>query len=196
MPEHERRRAARPATSAAPPAGRQVVCGDRRDRREAPLLVRAVGKPDRREPLDRGPADRLQPAPAPPRSPRRPGARDPAERLAHAAGPRRRRARLDPVVALRLELERQLLAARLHDPPVGEHVHEVGHDVVEQPLVVRDHDERRGRGSRSVFTPAATIRSASMSSPESVSSRIASFGSSTAICRISLRFFSPPENPC
>ena len=34
-----------------------------------------------------------------------------------------------------------------------------------------------------------------MSSPESVSSRIASLGSSTAICRISLRFFSPPLKP-
>ena len=34
-----------------------------------------------------------------------------------------------------------------------------------------------------------------MSSPESVSSRIASVGSSNASCRISLRFFSPPENP-
>ena len=34
-----------------------------------------------------------------------------------------------------------------------------------------------------------------MSSPESVSSRMASFGSSTAIWKISLRFFSPPEKP-
>ncbi len=34
-----------------------------------------------------------------------------------------------------------------------------------------------------------------MSSPESVSSSTASLGSSTAICRISLRFFSPPEKP-
>ena len=34
-----------------------------------------------------------------------------------------------------------------------------------------------------------------MSSPESVSSRIASRGSSTSICSTSLRFFSPPENP-
>ena len=34
-----------------------------------------------------------------------------------------------------------------------------------------------------------------MSRPESVSSRMASFGSSTAIWRISLRFFSPPEKP-
>ena len=34
-----------------------------------------------------------------------------------------------------------------------------------------------------------------MSRPESVSSRMASLGSSTAIWRISLRFFSPPEKP-
>ncbi len=34
-----------------------------------------------------------------------------------------------------------------------------------------------------------------MSSPESVSSRTASVGSSTAIWKISLRFFSPPEKP-
>ena len=34
-----------------------------------------------------------------------------------------------------------------------------------------------------------------MSRPESVSSRIASFGSSIAIWKISLRFFSPPEKP-
>ena len=45
------------------------------------------------------------------------------------------------------------------------------------------------------LTPLATTRSASMSRPESVSSRIASVGSSSAICRISLRFFSPPEKP-
>ena len=50
-------------------------------------------------------------------------------------------------------------------------------------------------GPFSVFTPFATIRSASMSRPESVSSRMASRGSSTAIWKISLRFFSPPENP-
>ena len=50
-------------------------------------------------------------------------------------------------------------------------------------------------GRRSLLTPAATIRSASMSSPESVSSRMASVGSSTAIWRISFRFFSPPEKP-
>ena len=45
------------------------------------------------------------------------------------------------------------------------------------------------------LTPSATIRRASMSSPESVSSRIANSGSSIAIWSISSRFFSPPEKP-
>jgi len=43
--------------------------------------------------------------------------------------------------------------------------------------------------------PVATCFSESMSSPESVSSRIAISGSSTASWRISFRFFSPPEKP-
>ena len=98
-------------------------------------------------------------------------------------------------VALLLQLQRQLLAARLDDPAVAQHVDEVGHDVVEQPLVVGDDDASRAPGVRSALTPSATIRSASMSRPESVSSRMASFGSSTAIWKISLRFFSPPEKP-
>src|SRR5574337_832429 len=50
-------------------------------------------------------------------------------------------------------------------------------------------------GLRSALTPLATMRRASMSRPESVSSRMASLGSSTAIWKISLRFFSPPEKP-
>src|SRR5216110_2420382 len=50
-------------------------------------------------------------------------------------------------------------------------------------------------GPRSWLTASATVFNASISSPESVSSRIASRGSSTASCRISLRFFSPPEKP-
>src|SRR3954471_2777773 len=47
----------------------------------------------------------------------------------------------------------------------------------------------------SLATPSATVRSASMSRPESVSSSTATCGSSIAIWRISARFFSPPENP-
>ena len=50
-------------------------------------------------------------------------------------------------------------------------------------------------GEDNRLMPSATTRSASMSRPESVSSRIASRGSRSAICNISLRFFSPPENP-
>ena len=50
-------------------------------------------------------------------------------------------------------------------------------------------------GPEKRLTPAATIRSASMSRPESVSSRTAIRGFSIAICRISSRFFSPPEKP-
>ena len=48
---------------------------------------------------------------------------------------------------------------------------------------------------RSALTPSATMLSASMSRPESVSSSTHSVGSSSAICRISERFFSPPEKP-
>ena len=50
-------------------------------------------------------------------------------------------------------------------------------------------------GVLSLFTPSATIRSASMSKPESVSSRMLSLGSSMAIWNISFLFFSPPEKP-
>src|SRR5205807_6595424 len=44
-------------------------------------------------------------------------------------------------VAGRFELERKLLAAGLHDAAFREHMHHVGRDIVEQPLVVRDHDK-------------------------------------------------------
>src|SRR3954471_19900186 len=49
--------------------------------------------------------------------------------------------------------------------------------------------------SRLRFTPSDTTRRASTSRPESVSSRIAIRGLSRRICRISWRFFSPPEKP-
>src|SRR3712207_7705532 len=48
---------------------------------------------------------------------------------------------------------------------------------------------------RARLTPSETTRSASTSRPESVSSRIAMRGLSRRICRISWRFFSPPEKP-
>ena len=73
----------------------------------------------------------------------------------------------------------------------------VGGDVVQQLLVVGDDQdaELAGGRARTSLTPAATTLSASMSRPESVSSRMARSGSRIAICRISLRFFSPPEKP-
>ena len=49
--------------------------------------------------------------------------------------------------------------------------------------------------SRKSRTPSDTVRTASTSRPESVSSRMASFGSSMSICKISAFFFSPPEKP-
>src|SRR5665647_1675819 len=45
-------------------------------------------------------------------------------------------------VALGFELKRQFLAAGLHHFAPGHHMHHVGHDVVEQPLIMRDHDHR------------------------------------------------------
>src|SRR3712207_8095566 len=48
---------------------------------------------------------------------------------------------LNPVIALLFKLERQLLAARAHDAATVEDVDEVGDDVVEQALVVRDEDD-------------------------------------------------------
>ncbi len=68
-------------------------------------------------------------------------------------------------VAARLEFERKLLAAGLHDAAAREHVHHVWHYVIEQALIVGDHHEARS-GERSRLTPSATIFRASMSSPE------------------------------
>ena len=47
----------------------------------------------------------------------------------------------DPVVAALLELERQCLVTSPQDAPVREHVHEIGLDVVEEPLIVRHQDD-------------------------------------------------------
>ena len=78
----------------------------------------------------------------------------------------------DRVVALGLELLDQLRAARLDDPPVDQHVDELGLDVVQEALVVGDEQHAHLRALWIALTPSATIRSASMSRPESVSSMI------------------------
>ena len=73
-------------------------------------------------------------------------------------------------------------------------MHEIGHDVVQQALIVGD-DQHGAIGRAQRVDALGDDRSASMSRPESVSSRMHRFGSRSAICRISLRFFSPPEKP-
>ena len=103
----------------------------------------------------------------------------------------RRHFRLVGHVALLLELLGELRASRLHNTPTHEDVDVIGSDVVEDPLVVRV----RARPSRAdePFTPLATTRSASMSSPESVSPSTAMRGFSIAICRISTCFLAARE---
>src|SRR5690606_23070467 len=55
----------------------------------------------------------------------------------------------DAGIALALEVEREILVARLDDLPAIEHVHAVGHDVLEQALVVGDDEEGAvGRAQR------------------------------------------------
>ena len=70
----------------------------------------------------------------------------------------------------------------------------IRYDVVQQALIMRDHHDRAARIAQLVDA-VRTARRASISSPLSVSSKIARRGSSIAIWKISLRFFSPPENP-
>ena len=48
----------------------------------------------------------------------------------------------NPTVALFFEFESQFFAARLHDAAVREHVHGVGHDVVQETLIMRDYNHR------------------------------------------------------
>jgi hypothetical protein len=52
-------------------------------------------------------------------------------------------------VALRFQLQRQRLVAAFDDAAIGQHVHKVRHHVIEQALVVGDHQERAlGRAQR------------------------------------------------
>src|SRR5713226_1647429 len=49
---------------------------------------------------------------------------------------------LNPTITLLLELVRQLFSARHHDVAVREHMHVVGDDIVQQPLIVSDENHR------------------------------------------------------
>lgn len=99
-----------------------------------------------------------------------------------------------PIVSFFFEFECELRASRFYNASFVKYVHEIGCDVIEQPLVVRD-DDRCILSDFSWFTPCETIRKASMSRPLSVSSRMDRRGCNIAIWKISFRFFSPPENP-
>src|SRR4030095_9438609 len=58
----------------------------------------------------------------------------------------------DPVVTALLELQRELLPARPRDAPINQHVHAIRHDVVEEPLVVRDYKKRVISAPKLVYT--------------------------------------------
>jgi hypothetical protein len=60
---------------------------------------------------------------------------------------------------------------------------------------MRDDDDGAIGMAHRVHAGSDQLQSRRCRGPESVSSRIASLGSSSAIWKISLRFFSPPENP-
>ncbi len=60
------------------------------------------------------------------------------------------------------ELQRQLLAAAFHHAPPRHDMHDVGHDVVQEPLVMRITTMARS-GERSALTPSAATRNASRS---------------------------------
>ena len=122
----------------------EATVDDRRDAREPPLLVARRRKPERLEARERL-ARMCQPlwigsTPA----------RADALGFGHvqiqddgiSTPCRNSRFWLDPAVALLFELERQLLAARPDDAAVRQHVDDVGHDVVEQTLVVGDEQHR------------------------------------------------------
>ncbi len=73
-------------------------------------------------------------------------------------------------------------------------MNEVGNDVIEQTLVMRDDNDRALGTAQGIDAVGNGLERVDIET-ESVSSRIASFGSSSAIWKISLRFFSPPEKP-
>src|SRR3989442_11714698 len=59
--------------------------------------------------------------------------------------PPRRDTCLEPPVPFFLELERELLAARLHDASLAEHVDEIRHDIRQHPLIMGHQEEAARR---------------------------------------------------
>ncbi len=88
---------------------------------------------------------------------------------------------LNPVITFILQFQNKFRSGSFHDTTFVKHMHNIRFDIIEQTLVVSNNELCLFRGVFSLFTPSATIRSASMSKPESVSSRMLNRGSSIAI---------------
>jgi hypothetical protein len=69
-------------------------------------------------------------------------------------------------------------------------VHVIGHDVVEQPLVVRDQQARRDSARERVHAIGDNLQRVDVETAVVSSRRL--LRDQLAIWRISLRFFSPP----
>ena len=96
-----------------------------------------------------------------------------------------------------LQLIRELSGpSGLHDLPVDEDVNVVRLDVVQDPLVMRDHDRAHGRADELLDAARHDLERVDVEARvDLVEHRQPCVGFSIAICRISTRFFSPPENP-
>src|SRR5690606_3539830 len=114
---------------------------------------------------DHGQSDRLPPG-ASPLQRHRPAAYRHERRRLQAEAPRPqfalsafeysflslRRLADDIGVTILFQFKRQFLAARLHDAALRQNVNRIGYDVVEQALVVGDHDDRAIRRTQSIHT--------------------------------------------
>ena len=82
--------------------------------------------------------------------------------------------------------ERVLCHQFMNTRTLGEDVHAIRHNVVQQTLIVGNDQKRTLRAAADQLTPVRyQTSSASISKPESVSSKIASLGSSMVICSTS-----------
>ena len=79
-------------------------------------------------------------------------------------------------------------AARFNDVSVGKHMTKVGHNIVEQPLIVRNHQQRTLAVAQTVDAVGHHFQSIDVQ-PRIGFVKIASCGFKTAICKVSSRFF-------
>ncbi len=96
----------------------------------------------------------------------------------------------------RSRVARQLRATGVDDAPVDEDVHAVGLQVLEQPLVVRDaqHAELRTIGPHLLYALGHDLQRVDVETGVGLVEH-RELGLEDRHLQISLRFFSPPENP-